>query len=230
MVFILSAVLLPLRAGDATTISGKRFRNVDVVAVESDYVILRHDGGRERVPWSDLSPASQLDLLRGKVIELEKLRGELRQTRDESKTLQKTTEQYRQNLAVLGGEATPEKAVAPAASLPVLQKGDVVDAADLAGHFKQDIGTAEARYRRKTFRLEGIVDRLEKDFFVSTYQALLRVPGKSVRVVCVIKPPEVYNKVYATRSGERMVAEGERLGKVTLMQAGDKLVFEGRCS
>ncbi len=230
MVVALSAVLVPSRAGDVSTLSGKLLRNADVVGVESDHVIVRHDGGRERVPWSSFSPTSQLDLLRSKVAELEKLRGELHQTRDESKALQKTTEQYRQNLAALGGEATPEKPVAPAAGLPALKKGDLVDAADLAAHFKQDLGTAEARYRKQAFRLEGVVDRLDKDLFVSAYHALLRIPGKSVRVVCVIKPPEVYSKVYATRSGERMVAEGERLGKVTLMQAGDKVVFEGRCS
>ncbi len=229
MALAVSAMFLSLRAADVTTISGKQFRNVELMAVESDHVLLRHDGGRERVAWSDLTPSSQLEFLRGKVLELDRLKGELSKTRDETKALQKTTEQYRQNLAALG-ETLPEKPVTPAASLPPIAKGDKVDASEMAMHFIQDPATAEARYRKKTFRVEGVVERLEKDLFFSTYRALLRVPGKSVRVVCVIKPPEVYTKVYAARSGERMVAEGERLGKVTLMQAGDKLVFEGRCS
>ncbi len=228
LAFAVSAMFLPSRAADVTTISGKQFRNVELMAVESDHVLLRHDGGRDRVAWSDLTPSSQLEFLKGKVLELDRLKGELSKTRDETKALQKTTEQYRQNLAALG-EPIPEKPVPPAASLPALGKGDTVDASELAMHFNQDLATAEARYRKKTFRIEGVVERLEKDLFFRTYRALLRVPGKSVRVVCVIKPPEVYTKVYATRNGERMAAEGERLGKVTLMQAGDRLIFEGRC-
>ena len=230
MVCFLCAAGLPVFAAEITTLSGKRIRNAEVVAVESEHVILRHDAGRDRVSWSDLSPATQLELLKAKVLELEKLKGELSHTRDETKELKKTAEQYRQNLAAIGVESTPEKPVAPAAGLPALQKTDLVDAADLAGHFKQDVGTADARYRRKVFRLEGVVDRLEKDLFVSTYQALLRIPGKSVRVLCVVRPPEFYKKVYTIRNGERIVAEGERSGKVTLMQSGDKVLFEGRCS
>lgn len=228
---VIMGSLLPLRAEDITTLSGKRFSQARAAAVESGHVLIQHAGGRERIAWTDLSPETQLLLLKQSVEELDKLKGELNVTQKEATTLKKTSEQFRQNLIALGEDPTAlNKPITPAAGLPPVDKNTVIAAQDIAAHYHADVGSADARYRKKVFRLEGTVERLDKDMFLRTYEALLKVPGKSVRVLCVIKPPEAYTKVYATRNGERMVAEGERLGKVTLMQAGDKLVFEGKCT
>gem|GEM_PF-2572953 len=218
-------------AVDVVTLGGKEYRQARVVAVEGMQVVLTHAGGKTQVAWSDLSAETQLRLLKENVTELERAQGDLHKTKDEAKVLQQTTEQYRKNLVALGEDPAAEaKPVTPAASLPPLDKSTLVTSDQIVGHYRADVATADTRYRKKTFRLEGVVERLEKDLFRQTYQAVLKVPGKGMRLICVVKPPEAYTKVYSIRNGERMIGEGERLGKVTLMQAGDKIVFEGRCS
>ena len=228
---LLIAECVEARAVDVVTLGGKEYRQARVVEVEGTQVVLAHAGGKTQVAWSDLSAEMQLRLLKESVSELDRAQGDLHKTKDEAKVLQQTTEQYRKNLVALGEDpAADTKPVIPAASLPPLDKSTVVTLDQIVGHYRADLATADARYRKKTFRLEGVVERLDKDLFLRTYQALLKVPGKGMRMICVVKPPEAYTKVYSVRNGERMIGEGERLGKVTLMQAGDKIVFEGRCS
>ena len=182
------------------------------------------------MPWKELTQESQWSLFSSNFEELQKVRGSVSALQTEAQTLKQRTAELNKSLAASEGGTLTEHLVAPASSLPALEKTSIVDAADLATHYSSDAGTADQRYRKRTFKLKGVVERLEKDFFFRTYTALLRVPGKNTQLACVIKPPESFTKVYSTRNGERMVAEGERSGKVTLMQRDDEVLLEGRCT
>jgi len=104
-----------------------------------------------------------------------------------------------------------------------------MDAAELVQQFKTDPPAADQRYRRKTFRVRGVIERFEPRLFVRKYDVLLESPDRFVRVVAVFDYPNDYKSIYTTQRGQTLVGKPAENKEVTLMRAGQTLVLQGRC-
>ena len=117
----------------------------------------------------------------------------------------------------------------PLAELPPLIKGEVVLASDLLHHYAMDPAAADQRYRKKSFKLQGIVTDLDKPLLMSPYRVIFRVPASPLKIICDVRSPEQFKKVYVSADRERVVGETYS-GRATLARVGEEITVQGRCA
>lgn len=116
----------------------------------------------------------------------------------------------------------------PIDSLPPLQRDEVVPIHDLLNHYASDPVAADRRYRGRVFKVRGVIAELDKPLLISPYRVVFRLPGLALKVVCEVRPPEDYSKVYITNDRERIVGETERR-RVTFATIGTEATYRGQC-
>lgn len=117
----------------------------------------------------------------------------------------------------------------PLAELPPLTKGEVVLASDLLHHYAMDPAAANQRYRKKSLKLKGIITDLDKPLLMSPYRVIFRVPASPLKIICDVRSPEQFKKVYVSPDRERVVGETYS-GRATLAKVGEEIIVQGRCA
>jgi hypothetical protein len=177
-------------------------------------------------------PKSRLEELERKEAELEKLKGSVARPQPtfENPTTQKQDEATPANSSQTK-DSTPAPAVIEApsfASLPALEKENVVSATDLAAHYKANAAQADGRYRKRTFRVQGEIVGFEKPMLVRNYDILLKTAEPQTRIMCDFYPPENFKAVYTINGGTVLVGTLPDT-RVPMAKVGDIVVIEGRC-
>ena len=169
--------------------------------------------------------------LKRKAAEVERLKRELEKSQTELQRLREDNERLRRQKAAAPAavEAVPEPSK-PLATLPTLQPEEVVDARDLVLYYKADPAGADARFRNKTFRIQGIVQGFSTKLFIRDYEVLLDSPDRQIKVVCSFHYVDRYQAVFTTRRGQELSARlGESKSLTPLLKVGDQLIIQGRC-
>ncbi len=182
-------------------------------------------------------PKSRLEELERKERELERLQGDLNKARGELKQAQTNlTRAQRRNeelkkeaaMAPQAAPAAPAHSAPPLASLSPLAAGEVVDALDLAAHYKADPQAADGRYRKKEFVVRGQIDRFQKPMFQQRYEVLLKTAEPDVKVICSVYPPEKYKAVIITQNGDQLEGVIEET-RFPLAKVGATIELKGEC-
>jgi len=174
-------------------------------------------------------PKSRLEELEKKAAELDRLKGDLNQTKAENLKLQKKNQEAAAKLATLPTIAPTTNTSPTVAALPPLTPGDIVEAEDLANHFKFEREAAEPRFVNQKFRVRGVVSGFEKPPFVRTYKVLLKTADPRQVIACSLSPEDRYSAVFPVKNGTEL--RGLTSGApVTLLRLGDRVVVEGRCN
>ena len=157
-------------------------------------------------------PKSRLEELEKKEAELEKLRNQLNPQKpiQAAQPLVKTP-----NASVSAQTPAPAPAAVPVpmpanvspalSTLPALKEGEVVSAIDLANHYQQDRVAADQRYCKRSFAVQGEIERFEKRAFARSYSLIMKTGGSNLKVVCEVYPPEPYTAVYTATHGTEVV-------------------------
>ena len=193
-------------------------------------------------------PKSRLEELERKAAELEKwkkeanrLQSEKEQLEDAQRRLNRKAAELQKARAAAESKASAVAAAAgiepilehntpPIATLPPLQKGEVVDAMDLMNHYRADPSAARKRYEAKRIQVQGEVTGFEKPLFVRPYLVHLRTTDRAWKVACTIHPPESYAAVFTAKRGDEMVGSTTSGTRSTIVRVGQKVVIEGRCN
>jgi hypothetical protein len=177
---------------------------------------------------------SRLTELERKAAETDRLAGELEKAREEISRLK--GEVAARPKAVYQPVLPPqvEQAIQklpptrPMTELPALQKGEIVQVSDLLNHYAADSAAADLRYRKKNFKLRGIVTDVDKPMLVSSYKIYFRIPGNPLKMVCDVRSPEYFQKVYV-KDREQVMGE-TRNGIVKLVAIGQAVTLNGHCA
>jgi hypothetical protein len=225
------------RGEDLTTLNGKVFRDVEIKDLDCEAITVSHRDGASRIPLVDLpaeirkrfGPSELWRELRLRTAELESIKRELVTLRGERPRVAPPSS------ARTGSHSGPDRVVAvkpvpPMSSLPELKTSDVVLVEEIGQHYKTDPRTADQRYRRKVFRIEGRIDRFEEKLFVRRTEIILSSPEGAQRVVCELPFPEEFNAVYSTKGGQVLVGVSGNRREVRLMEVGQSVIFEGKCA
>jgi len=228
-----------VRAEDLTTTDGTVFRNTQVLRYEADGVVVKHDLGTNRIAWTALPAATRRRyqaLARNlKETEIEKLKQDLARAEAEAAALRQDDDQAAtqgQPSDKSGSSALRPAALSPAkpvAELLPVKPDEVLDAAELVRQFKDDPSGAERRYRKKSFRVKGVIARFEPLKFVRKYHVILESPDRLVSLVVVFDYLNEWRAVYTTQRGQTLVAKIAENQERVLMQTGQTIVLQGRC-
>jgi len=206
------AVTLPVQGDDKVTISKSRLEELERKEAELEKLKKEADkAGSER----------------------QQLESEQRRLKSEAVELKKAKEAAEARAAAAVAAApSVEPAIqhdTPAiATLPPVQKGEVVDAMDLMNHYRSDAAAAEKRYRGHSIRVQGEVTGFEKPLFVSYYVLYLKTTERSWKVMCRVYPPANYPATFTVKGGEEIVGTASAGARTTLARVGQKVVVEGR--
>lgn len=177
-------------------------------------------------------PRARLEELERKEKELERLKSELSVARDETARIRQEKQQVEARAAALTANL-PEPSQAHTAprvdTLPPLQKGDTVEAADLAAHFRDEPAAAAGRYRGKTFQVQGEIIGFDKPMFSRNYHVLLRGADRQTRVLAVVTPPDKYVATYTAKGGTELIGVLSGGARATLARVGQVIRLAGRC-
>lgn len=196
-------VNLTIVAGDETvTISRSRFEEIERKAAEAD-----------RLAAELTAAKAEIARLKGEQIELKKAAAK------PARLLPAAVTQAEQ-------QQPPTPSIH---SLPPLGRSEAVSVHDLLNHYAADAAAADQRYRKQTFQLRGIVTDVNKDLFVSPYRVIFRLPDQTLRVVCEVRPPDEFTKVYVAGDHERVMGEKPGRAPVTFISVGDEITYTGRC-
>lgn len=114
------------------------------------------------------------------------------------------------------------------ATLPVLTPETVVSVVDLISHFQKDPVAAEARYKKKSFVLQGVVAEIDKSTTSRNYDVIFRQPGTALKVKIKITPPARTDT--AVPVNDRASIEGGTSGgKARSVQVGHTVSLTSRC-
>ena len=175
-------------------------------------------------------PKSRLQELERKEAELEKLKGDLSRTRNQNEHLQK---QHEADVAKIISAPPPEPVVThvspPMASLPPLKAGEMVEAMDLANHYRADKAAADQRYRKHRFTVRGEVAGFQQLLFRHEYKLILKTADRETRVICQVLLPEKYSAVFTVNEGSELVGLVAHQTRVPIAKLGDTVTVEGRC-
>jgi hypothetical protein len=116
----------------------------------------------------------------------------------------------------------------PAASLPPLTEGEIVDALDIANQYFADAPSSDKRYRGQKIVVRGEIIGFEKPMFVRNYKVVLSGPDRSTKVVCDLITPRKYSAAYTIDHGNQIVGQfGEN--RETFGRVGQVVLVHGRC-
>lgn len=179
-------------------------------------------------------PKARLEELERKEKELEKLKSDLAIAPGETARLTQERVVAPAKAAVTGAAPpteSPSTHLSPALNtLPPLSTDDTVDAMDLGNHYLADVVAADARYRKKVFKVKGEIIGFDKPTLSRNYRVLLRTPSRELRVLCTVTPPEKYIAVFTTQGGTRLTGSLPSGTRVVLLKIGDAVVLKGRCA
>jgi hypothetical protein len=172
-------------------------------------------------------PKERLQELERKEAELEKLKAATKaQPTIQNPTAKKPDQAVPQTTVSI---ATPAVNETPSlASLPPLQKDSLVSAMDLAAHYRANATTADERYRKRTFKVQGEIVGFDKPPMVRNYNILLKTAEPQTRVICDFYPPENFKAVYTINAGSVLVGTLPDT-RVPIAKIGDTVIIEGRC-
>lgn len=174
-------------------------------------------------------PKSRLQELEEKERELNRLKGDLKETQDENAQLKREQQQAATNTISTPPPPPPVAHVSPAlVSLPPLKESDQVEAVDLANYYRADAAAAEARFRRHKFFLRGQIVGFEKPLFRRDYRVLLKTADSETRIICNFYPPDEYNSVVTTDHGSQLVATMGQT-RVPLAKVGQTVLMHAEC-
>ncbi len=178
-------------------------------------------------------PKARYEELLRKEKEWDKLNGDLSAAKKETAQLKKEKDEAVAKVAAVKAAAPAEPIinhVSPAMNtLPALQKGETVNALDLANHYRADVSAADARYRKKVFKVQGEIVGFDKPLLTRNYHVLLQTTDRQMRLVCTVVPPEKFSAVFTTESGSHLVGTTSSGARTPLAKVGDTVVIEGRC-
>ncbi len=237
---ILSGCLNWLRADDLTTADGTVLKSVVVIKYEPGGIVVRHDGGTNRIAWDNLPAQArqryQAEARKQKEGEIQKLKQDLARAEAEAARLRQDDEPSKGALRPPSEKPskaprarTAEAAFEPVAELPALNPDDTLDATELVQQFKNDPAGADRRYQGKTLRVQGVIERFEPKLFLRKYEVLLESPERFLRVVATFDYPDDYRTVYTTQRGQTLVGKPAENKVAILMRAGQTVVLQGKC-
>lgn len=236
-ILVLLAIATRGLAEDIVTTTGKVLKNAEIIKVETDSVTIKHSGGTERVPLAELPPAIQkkhgLDPqgaeLRRKAEEVERLKNELSRAQTELKQLKQDNERLRTERAQMVPAPAPAKPSKPLVEVPPVKRDDVVDVRDLVLYYKTDPAAADARFKKKTFRITGTVERFNAKMFLRKYDVVLESPEKAIKVTGSFDYADNFNAVFTKERGQSLVALVGPNGEMNLMKVNDAVTLRGTC-
>ena len=176
-------------------------------------------------------PKSRLEELERKEAELEKLKSAGPQPAIQNSTTKKHDEAAPQNSPLQTSFSSPALAVSETpsfTSLPPIEKETVVSATDLAAHYRANAAMADARYRKRIFKVQGEIVGFEKPPMIRNYNILLKTADPQSRVICDFYPAENFKAVYTINAGTVLVGTLPDT-RVPIAKIGDNVVIEGRC-
>jgi len=225
-------------ADDLSTLGGAAFKNAQVIRYDADGVVVKHDGGTNHIFWKDLPATArhryQAEARKQKDEEIQKLKQDL--ARAEAEAARLKPDDGRPDTGKESkkpGDSTPLHSAGssgrPVAELPPLKPDDIVDVLELVEQFKSDPPGAERRYRKKTFRVQGVIERFESRLFVRKYDVILESQDRFFRVVAAFDYPNDYMAIYSKQGGKTLVGKPAENKEITLMQAGQAVILQGTC-
>jgi hypothetical protein len=227
-----------IQGEDLQTSDGTVFTNAAIIRYEAEGIIVKHDGGTNRVAWKQLAaPARQrhqAEARKQKEAEIQKLKQDLARAESEAAVLNEgdgQTPSPTRSRAKKSADPprAPEPAARPVAELPPVKPGEVLDADELLLQFTTDPPGTTRRYRNKSFRVQGVIDRFEPKLFIRKYDVILESPDRFVRVVAGFDYPNDYRAIYTTQRGQTLVGKPTENSELTMMRVGQKIVLEGKC-
>jgi hypothetical protein len=193
-------------------------------------------------------PKARLEELERKEAELERLRRQMQEARAEKERLEREREQLSRKTAELEqarqaaeqraaaasaaaatGQSIPTHTSPPIASLPPLEKGAVVDAMDLANHYRTEAAAAARRYESGPIHVKGQIARFEKPPFLRHYVIYLKAADAEWKVAARVYPPDSYAAVFPARGGEELVATTSAGARFVIARLGESVLLRGRC-
>ena len=185
-------------------------------------------GSRAETGQTVTIPRARYEELLRKEQELERLRGTLAQwPPGHPGSLEPTAPPAPSSGAGLSGTAVP--AASPALdNLPPLPDQGPICASLLAAYFLREPATAATRLRDQTLRVTGRVVGFEKPLLTRNYHVLLETDQPTVRVRCVVNPPESLRGVYLAQAGTVLMIADESGRRRPLLRIGDRVLLQGR--
>jgi len=113
----------------------------------------------------------------------------------------------------------------PAAQLPPVTAGQEISVWELVNHYRSDPPAADARYRKRPFRITGVVERMERGIVSRNVRVFLETPDPAVRPVCEWRIDDKIPAFHTRRDGRTLIAEDSR-AKWKLLEAGQTVTFE----
>lgn len=224
-------------AEDLKTARGDVYRSFEVTALSSGAVTIRHEGGVATVPLADLpdevrkrfTPEQLFLRLQEKEREIETLR---KQLAGASERMRENPVQTRSSATAAPAAArTPEPAPArPLETLPPLKPTDVVDAAELAEHYRSDRVAADRRYRSKVILVRGRIEQLAPKLLLRTYMLFLETPDRTSRVACQFSYADDFKSVITRDNETHLVARLSSGREVILARLNDVVTIRGTCA
>lgn len=195
-------------------------------------------------------PKARLQELERKEAELEQLRQQMREAQAEKQRLEQERQRLEQKTAELeqarraaeqkaaaaataAAAASPQSSIThtspPIASLPPLDKGAMVDAMDLANHYRGEPAAAARRYESGPIHVRGEVVRFEKTPFLRQCVIYLKGPDAEWKVAARVYPPDSYAAVFPARGGDELVATTSAGARFVIARVGERVLIRGRC-
>lgn len=248
---ILWTALMPaLAAEEIFTLDGRTFREATVRRLDDDRLELQHSGGRTTVFFFEVPEPLRRRL--GFDTEAALKRLTLANSRRQgtsslpsgaaNPTLDSATPQTRpMTVPMLLAEAKPVVETLqtarwagvvppdPAAQLPPVIATQEISVWELVNHYRSDLPAANARYQKRSFRITGVVERLERGIVSRNVRVFLETPDPAVRPVCEWRIDDKIPAFHTRRDGRTLIAENNR-SKWQLLEAGQTVTFEVRCA
>jgi len=232
------------RAEDLTALDGRVFHGVELRRLDDDRLSIRHSGGQASLFFFEVPEEVRKRLgfdtdaaLKRLTLELVRLRGPapaavaavpagpalLPAVVAPALLPAAKPEVERVRTARWLGLVPP----APAAQLPPVSAGETVTVWNLVNHYRSDPPAADARYRKRSFRVTGVVERIDKSLATRLVRVFLESPDPSVRPVCEWRIDDKVQAFHTVRDGRTLVAENSH-SKWKLLEAGETVTFEVR--
>ena len=248
---ILWTALMPaLAAEKIVTLDGQTFRETTVQRLDDDRLELQHSGGRTTVFFFEVPEPLRRRLgfdteaaLKRLTLENSRLRGtaSLPSGAANPPLNSATLPAKPMTLPLLLAASNPVVEAlqtarwaglvppAPAAQLPPVIATQEISVWELVNHYRSDLPAANARYQKRSFRITGVVERMERGIVSRNVRVFLETPDPAVRPVCEWLIDDKIPAFHTRRDGRTLIAENNR-SKWQLLEAGQTVTFEVRCA
>ncbi|MBM3850906.1 MAG: hypothetical protein FJ396_12105 [Verrucomicrobia bacterium] len=254
--WLLALPLMLVGVQGAETLSlpdGRTFREATVRRLDDDRLVVEHAGGQSTLFFHEVPEALRRRLgydseaaLRRLTLEVFRLRGVARGGATPDANPGTGTEPVRPRLLEPVAVPAPPSASqagttasraerwagleppARATGLAPVGDGQVIGVWELVNHYRSDPSASDARYRKRSFRVTGVVERMERGLVSRNVRVFLETPDPAVRPVCEWRIDDKIPAFHTRRDGRTLVAENNR-SRWKLLEAGQTVTFEVRC-